>query len=93
MAPVAPAEGRVVSDQENAAQFARMARKAGPGAVRFIEYCAGEFWRRARASALEQGFTYAEAEQIARQTVAGAVKGMASEVALVRKLRGFGIRN
>lgn len=77
-------------DATRAQQFERLVRKAGPGAVEFIEYASGELWRRARAAALKQGFTFVEAEQIARQTVAGAVKAMASEVAFQRKMRVFG---
>lgn len=79
------------SDEANRAIFDRLVGRVGPGAVRFIEYASTELWRRARASALEQGFTALEAENIARATVAGAVKAMAAEVGTVKRLRGFGI--
>jgi hypothetical protein len=70
-------------------QLVRLARKATPARVRFIEYCGGELERRARELAIGEGLTPAEAEIVARVTIAGAVKAAASACAQAVRDRAF----
>jgi hypothetical protein len=70
-------------------QLVRLARKATPARVRFIEYCDGELKRRARELALGEGLTPAEAEIVARVTIAGAVTAAASACAQAIRDRAF----
>jgi len=64
-------------------------RRVGPGAVRFIEYLCGEFRVKAWRSAVDQGFTSAEAEEIAGVTMVAAAKAMASASVAAHQARAF----
>lgn len=80
-------------DRSQGRSYEALLRKVGPAGVRFVEFVSGEYWARARAAALESGFTAPEAEAIARDAAAGAVKGLVSGMTLQRKYRALHMRN
>lgn len=85
------ARGRIddVGNKPIAERLEALARKATPARLRFIEWCGGELARRARELAIGEGLTAAEAEDVARVTIAGAVAAAASACATAVHERAF----